>query len=362
MAKKKILYLITQSEWGGGQEYVFNLASNLPKDRFEAMVMAGEGNGDLFKALKSQNIPYNRLKWTKRSINPVFDLLALFELITVFKKEKPDVIHLNSSKIGFLGSLAAKLCFSKTKIIYTAHGWVFNEPLSPIIKKIYFWIEKISAPWKNEIICVCESDKQIALQNNFHSQITTIHNAVNPEQLNFLSKDEARNNLKLKADDLIIGTIANFYKTKGLAFLIEATSLLTKDFPALKTVIIGEGPERNNLELLIKNLGLENNAILTGTLPEAHRYLNALDLFILSSVKEGLPYAILKAMAAEIPIVATRVGGLPEILPENILIQPGNAQKLADKIKIMLAGRLASTQYNTNSFEDFLNKTLSLYL
>ena len=369
MAKQKILYLITQSEWGGGQEYVFNLANNLPKDQFESLVLAGEGNGELFKALESQNLPYTKLKWVKRSINPIFDLMALFELIFVFKKEQPDVIHLNSSKIGFLGSLAAKLCFSQAKIIYTAHGWVFNEPLSPIIKKIYFWIEKISAPWKNAIICVCESDKQIALQNNFRSRIITIHNAVNPEQLDFLSKDEARNNLKLNNDALVIGTVANFYKTKGLDFLISAAGLLKKDFPALKIVIIGEGEERKNLELKIKNLELSNNVILTGNIPNAHRLLKAFDLFVLPSVKEGLPYAILKAMAAELPIVATRVGGLPEILPNECLVELGNAAIMAEKIKTVLArldsarqaGRLESVRYRADYFQEFLLKTYKIY-
>lgn len=361
MTRIKILFLITQSEWGGGQEYVFNLASNLPKDQLEPIVMAGEGNNELFKALESQNLPYSKLKWIKRSINPVFDFLGLFELISIFNKEKPDVIHLNSSKIGFLGSLAAKLCFSKAKIIYTAHGWVFNEPLSPWLKKIYFLIEKISAPWKNTIICVCESDKQIALINNFNSQITTVYNSVNPEQLNFFSKDDARNNLKLNSDDLVIGTIANFYKTKGLNFLIKAADLLKKDFPNLKTVIIGEGEERNNLESIIKDLKLENNLILTGSIKNAHRLLKAFDLFVLPSVKEGLPYAILKAMAAELPIVATRVGGLPEILPDDCLVETQNFVSLHDKIKTMLAGRLSPVKYNSNSFEEFLNKTISLY-
>jgi len=383
MAKTKILYLITQSEWGGGQEYVFNLASNLLKDQFEPIVMAGEGTGEFFKALKSQNLPYTKLKWVKRSINPIFDLMALFELIFVFKKEQPDVIHLNSSKIGFLGSLAAKLCFSQAKIIYTAHGWVFNEPIPYLIKKIYFWIEKISASWKNEIICVCESDKQIALQNNFHSRITTIHNAVNPEQLDFLTKDEAREKLNqllplnLRVNFFnqpptspLIGAIANFYKTKGLDFLISAAGLLKKNFPALKIVIIGEGEERKNLELRIKNLELSNNVILTGNIPNAHRLLKAFDLFVLPSVKEGLPYAILKAMAAELPIVATRVGGLPEILPNECLVELGNAAIMAEKIKTVLvrldsarqAGRLEPVQYSADSFREFLSKTLSLYL
>lgn len=361
MAKKKILYLVTQSELGGAQEYICTLAANLDKNLYEPLIMAGDGYGEFFKALASQNLPFKGLKLVKRSINPVFDLLGLFELIFAIKQERPYVIHLNSSKIGFLGALAEKLCGHQVKIIYTAHGWVFNEPLHYLIKKLYFWIEKISASWKDTIICVCEADRQIALKNKFKTEIITIHNAVNPGQLEFLAKDEAINFLKLNTGDLVIGTIANFYKTKGLNYLIESVGILKNDFPKIKAVIIGEGEERKNMEALIRRLNLSANVILTGAIPAAHRYLKAFDLFILPSVKEGMPYVVLKAMAANLPIVATRVGGLPEILPPECLIEPGNAAIMAEKIKYVLAGRLDLPAYNLESFQKFLQKTVSLY-
>src|SRR3989339_455803 len=107
--KRKILYLITQSKWGGAQEYVFNLATNLPKDKFDVLVAAGQSHGELFNYLNRAGIKYHQLKWTERSVNPLLDKLALWELIKLFKQEKPDIIHLNSSKIGFLGCVAAKL-------------------------------------------------------------------------------------------------------------------------------------------------------------------------------------------------------------------------------------------------------------
>ncbi|MCX6785461.1 MAG: glycosyltransferase [Candidatus Komeilibacteria bacterium] len=381
--RKKILFLVTQSEWGGAQEYIFNLATNLDKNQYEVLVLAGRGNGELFNKLSQAQISWQKLKYTRRAINPTLDKLAVWELYKIFKKEQPDVIHLNSSKIGFLGSIAARLCQGfgrrraiaalatargqgKFKIIYTAHGWVFTEPLPYLTKKLYFWIEKTSAKWKDAIITVCEANRQIALQHNFKSNIITIHNAVNPKQLSFLSKENARNFLKLLPTDPVIGTIANFYKTKGLNFLIEAAGNLVKDYPNLKTVIIGDGPERKNLEALILKLNLTDKVILTGSLPKAHQYLKAFDLFVLSSVKEGLPYAVLQAMAAEIPIVATRVGGLPEILPNECLVKTNGAihespLQLRDKISEYLAGRLPLPQYKPISFEEFLNKTIALY-
>ena len=84
---KKIIYLITQSEWGGAQEYLFNLATNIDKNQYDCLVVSGEGNGELFKELNQANVRYQKLKYTKRAVNPLFDFLALWELIKIFKKE-----------------------------------------------------------------------------------------------------------------------------------------------------------------------------------------------------------------------------------------------------------------------------------
>ncbi len=417
--KRKIIYLVTQSEWGGAQEYVYNLATNLDKNQDQPLVLAGRqalsdqgeskgGNGPLrsgarlaarqeseasglFSALESQNIPFRQLKWAKRSINPLFDLLSLFELIFVFKKEKPDVIHLNSSKIGFLGSLAAQI-YKKIKaarIIYTAHGWVFNEPLPYLIKKFYFWIEKISASWKDAIICVSEADRQMALAHNFKSEIVTIHNAVNPANLDFFDKELAKKKLheiitenqksiyppKLEerkerktidqifkySNIQIILTIANLYPAKGLNYLIVAAAQLVKANPDLIFMVMGEGQERKNLESLILNHHLENNFFLLGSIPQAHQYLKACDLFVLPSVKEGLPYALLKAISAQIPLVATKVGALPEIIPGELLAEPGSADDLTEKINDAMNNPGKYQIKPNGDFNEFFKQTMDYY-
>src|SRR3989339_1399481 len=107
--KRKIIYLVTQSEWGGAQEYVYNLAVNLDKNQFEILVLAGQGDGQLFDKLNQAGMACRKLKYLKRSVSPLADFLALKEIVSTYKKKKPDVIHLNSSKAGFLGSLAGKI-------------------------------------------------------------------------------------------------------------------------------------------------------------------------------------------------------------------------------------------------------------
>ena len=127
--KRKIIYLVTRSEWGGAQEYIYNLTVNLDKNQFEVLVLAGEGDGRLFDKLKSAGIPCQKLKHLKRAVSPLSDFLALKEIVSIYKKEEPDIIHLNSSKAGFLGSLAAK--FSKSSLI-TRHSSLVTRQSSSI--------------------------------------------------------------------------------------------------------------------------------------------------------------------------------------------------------------------------------------
>jgi len=383
MAKKSILYLVTQSEWGGAQRYIFDLVRGLsPKrERSPEVVVAAGPEGDnkngLLARLEKIGVKTIHLKYLKRAICPYADGRAFFEIRNLISQIRPDVIHLNSSKAGVLGSLVVKLSRGLSpfrgqspaqqppEIIYTVHGWVFNEPLPWWLKKIYFGVEKISVGWKDKIICVSEFDRQVALKARLcpSEKLVTIHNGIDSANMEFLSKEEARRGLspaKPGTVPLIIGTIAHFYPTKGLQYLVEASRIVLatqSQGQSLIFVIIGDGPERPKLERLIKKYHLENNFFLLGEIPNAAKYLKAFDVFVLSSVKEGLPYTILEAMAAGVPIVATAVGGVPEILkdPSNlganlpkreirsqigsqtgILIRPKNSQELAAKIIYLL--------------------------
>ena len=125
MAKiSKILYLVTQSEGGGAQRYIFDLAKNLPQNQYIVTVAAG-GNGELLTKFDETRVSTVTVKNLVREINPIKDLLAYFELKKLFKQQKPDIVHLNSSKAGTIGAIAAKHAGVK-KIIYTVHGFVFN--------------------------------------------------------------------------------------------------------------------------------------------------------------------------------------------------------------------------------------------
>jgi len=343
---KKILYLITQSELGGAQKYVFDLAKNL-RDEFEISVAFGEqGNeGELARKLKTENISFYSLPHLKRAISPINDLIAIWEIRKLIKEIQPDIIHLNSSKISILGSIANQFSIFNFQfsIIYTVHGWVFNEPLNPLKKLLYKYAEKITAKWKDKIICVSEYDRQIALKEKIASpeKLITIHNGI--ESMDFLSREKAQQELGIS--DKGLGTInivsvGNLYKTKGYEDLIETMNILVNcQLLNVNCYIIGDGPERINLEKLIKDKKLENKVILSGRIDNAVKYLKAFDLYACASIKEGLSYTLIEAMQAGLPIVATKVGGNPELIQDGItglLTKAQNPQDLAEKIKQLI--------------------------
>lgn len=370
--KTKILYLITLSEFGGAQKNVLDLTTGLAGDKYEILVAAGlDGGGGFFKELAKNQINYRQLRWLRRrATNPLIDLLGLWEIIRLIKKGRPDILHLHSSKAGFSGTLAAKIYnilhspSPKLKVVYTVHGAVFEAAFSYPARKFYLWLEKFGAYFKDKIICVSENDKKLWLKYRAapEEKLVVIHNGLDLNNLEFLPKDEAREKLLnlpqppfIKGEQggiftkgglgppdgevgrIFIGTIANLYPEKGLPFLIQAADIIINQ-NQIKNIIfavIGEGMERKLLEEMIEKRRLKNNFILPGNIPEAAQYLKAFNIFVLPSVKEGLPYTILEAMAAGLPIVASYVGGIPEMVENEkngFLVLPRNPEMLAARI------------------------------
>ncbi len=403
----KILFIITQSEMGGAQRFVLDTSFWLSQNNYDVVVAAG-GNG-LNEKIKMKNekpqskIKNFRLKYLKRTPNPLGALFAIKEIYNLLKEERPDVLFLCSTMAGLLGSIASRI-YAKSRIdtnigtnitnkkmgvIYRIGGWAFNDPRPWWQKKIIIFLERFTAKFKDKIIVNSEFDLQSALKHKIApaDKLTKIYNGINPEEIDFLPKEQAKkylseiNNLTIKqfnpeghfdklsaygaSNSVIIGTIANFYKTKGLACLINAFHLLqasNQNYKLLTTpyqlVIIGDGKERKNLEKLIVKYKLQDTVFLAGRISDARKYLKAFDIFVLPSLKEGFPWALLEAMAAAVPVIATRVGAIPEVIQDaknGLLIPPGNAEILAKKIQGLLTNPALGSALANNAKETITN-------
>lgn len=370
--KTKILYLITKSNWGGAQRYVFDLATSLPKEAYETSVALG-GNGRLKDKLDSEKIPVFNIDSLERDISVLKEIKAFLNIYKIIKSQNPDIVHLNSSKAGGLGSMAVFLINSLSKItknprrvktVFTAHGWAFKEKRKIFYKKIIEYSSWITIKLCDKTITVSEDDKdRIESFMLIQNKVVVIHNGIGP--INFKERQEARKIISEKMarnideNTIVVGTIAELHKNKGIDYAIRAINLLkqTGKFKNLIYVVIGSGEEKNNLELVIKNENLSENVFLVGQYDDASSLLKAFDLFILPSLKEGLPYVILEAGQAKLPIISTSVGGVPEIIEDmktGILIREKRPKELADSITFLLEHPQKITDFATRIAENTL--------
>ncbi|MCG2699770.1 glycosyltransferase [Candidatus Parcubacteria bacterium] len=370
MTQKSILYIITKSVWGGAAKYVYDLATHLPKSEFQITVAAG-GKEKFAQKIAQAQIPYIEIANFQRQINLFREFFAFFEILSLLFQLKPDIIHVNSSKAGGVVG-AASWCYKifgrrAPRLIFTAHGWAFSEdrPKPQII--LIKIISRITALFYHQIICVSEYDRQTALKNKIAParKLKTIHNGIDFEAISFIPREEAQKKLINKTSPLVIGTIAEWTKNKGLKYLLEAISgtvPLLGTVPEIVLIGSGENPDKKQIQELVEKHPLKKNIHLIEFVENAASYLKAFDIFILPSLKEGLPYTILEAMAAEVPIIATNVGGIPEILSLN-LIQPKNSQQLAEKIKYFIDNREDIKQKISSEFslKKMVKETKALY-
>lgn len=347
---KKILYLITKSNWGGAQRYVFDLATHLPPHT-EAVVASG-GTGLLVDRLQNKGVRTIPLQAAARDVSIVKEVKLLVEVISVVQKEKPDVLHVNSSKLGGLGAFVGWL--TGTHTIFTVHGWPFNEDRNIFARSVIYFFSWLTVLFSDAVITLNKQDfaqgKRMFFAKN---KIRLINNAVEP--IDFYSREKAREALGLSQTDCIVGAIAELHPNKGLRYLMESM----RDLDAT-LVVIGSGEETFE-----KN----DKVILKGFVPDAPHYLKAFDIFVLPSLKEGTPYVLLEAARAGLPIVATRVGGIPDALgPSGILVSPKNPGQLSTELTKLISNPEERRSlgeklkaYQEDTFEEFLGLTHHLY-
>ena len=310
LAGKKILLVITKSNWGGAQRYVYDLATALKEFGVDITVALGgtgridAGTGLLAQRLKETGVRTIFLSSFTRDIYLLQEFKSFFELLRVIKTERPDVLHLNSSKAGGLGALAGRIA-RIPKIIFTAHGFAHHET-RPFYQRALIWgTSWLTIFFSHQVIVLSNFEYKRAPVIFSRRKLTIIHNGIATQT--FGSGEKIRSAFPAGAH--ITGTIGELTKNKNQISLIERA----RNNPGMYVAIVGEGEERARLEARIKEYGLEKRVKLFGFMP-AREVFKGFDTFALPSLKEGLPYVLLEAKAAGLPIVANHVGGVDEIL------------------------------------------------
>lgn len=363
-AKKKVLFLITKANWGGAQRYVFDLATHLDKQKFIPLVASGEA-GELTESLSHQHIPSYILSNLKNSLNPIITLKASKELWILLKNERPDVMHVNSSVAGFLGVVIGRLA-RVPKIVFTAHGWAFNESRPFWQKKLFWLLHGLTVLLAHRTIAV---SKETASQLKFPGAASRMKVVYLGRTLGPLyEKAEARTliagehpSLLPYVHDTWVGCIAELHPIKRQELLIEAFFKLKEKQPNIKLILIGKGSEYQNLKSMILHYGLSSQVFLVGAIHEAARIIKAFDLFTLMSRSEAGAYVITEAGLAQVPVVASKVGGIPETIESGLsglLLESPTPQLIADSFVGLLEDKDTQEKYRNNLFKTVQSRTL----
>lgn len=363
MINLKILLIITKGEVGGAQVSVYNLAKGLKQKGHNVTVAFGKGNF-LENKLKTEKINLVNFKNLLRTNNIFKNFLFLFEIKKFLDNNKFDIAHFNSANALF-GAVGAKLSRNKPKTIFTVHGLSVldkNYKTSFLIKKLYYLFFKIFLKFIDKTIFVSQANLQEACAQKITKRGQVIYNGLGA--LSFLEKTVARQALSKFCqidlnDSFLIGSVGRLAFPKNYSFLINIFPEIKKIKPLAKIVIIGSGPEKKIIQQLIQELNFEKDIYLINAQEMAVQYLLAFDVFVLPSVYEGLPITLLEARQANIPILASDVGGNREILLDDKFLFTVNDAH--DFLKKFIA--LPATPYNYPLNSNFsLDKMIKEYL
>lgn len=322
----KILYFIDAPRPGGATSQLYTLLKNLDKKEFTPLVAFGDFPelAPWVEDLKKLNI--STLRTNLQSFN---NFSAIKEFQRLFKSARPDIIHLHLCHSGSLRAAFLATRFSKAKVVVTEHD---PFSLSPIKKRV----KHLTLKFTDHTIAISESNRNFLTETYGikGSKISRIYNGIDltPYQKKQVSRNAV---LGLDSQDFVITTVAELHKRKGLKYLIQAFREISQEDKNSKLVIVGTGPERGELEKLVKKLELENKVKFLGFRKDVPDILQASDLFVLPSIREAFGLAVLEAMASKVPVIASAVGGIKEILtPESgLLVEAKQVDKLVEAIK-----------------------------
>ncbi len=362
----RILYVITKSEIGGAQTHLMEVVRYMHRAGHDVSVVTGTA-GWLTNELAAIGVDYEILPDLIRDINPAKDIKTITSICHILEDKQPDIIHCHSSKAGIVGRVAGAI--KNIPAVFTAHGWAFTNGVSPAKRIIYAAIEHMMLGITKRVICVSEFDRQLAKRWFLHNynRIVTVHNGIVDKTFN--SNIAREDFLPLK-----LVSVARFSHQKNNMELIRAVEQINKLYSgSLQLNMVGDGPLLSEAQAYVTSHKLENDVHFLGSRTDVDDILNKNDIFCLISNYEGLPISIIEAMRAGMPIIASDVGGVNELVQDEVngfLIPRGNISELVDKLKYILEhkkliksmGEASRKIYEEEYTADRMNqKILSVY-
>lgn len=348
----KILHISGAKGWGGNEQQMIDLIPELTKLGVENIVLGVE-NSQLQKECEIKNISFIEAK--KNKLNK---FVNYFYLKTVVKRIKPDLIHLHTSDSLTVFTISDLLFGLKTKTVFSKKGMGSS---STILSKFKYNYKNI-----NTIICVSEAVKKsfsgIVSSKNQH-KLTVVYDGINIDRKDNKKKLSVRELFSIDTDIVILGNIANHVKAKDLTTLIKTVNELVNNYGLrnIHLLQVGKFSEKitPDLEKLIFDLQLKEYITLANFQPNALEFLTQFDIFVMSSIREGLPLTIYEAFLKKTPVVSTKAGGIPEAVIHDYngyLCEVGDYRNLAKNIHNLLNDEAKKEEFVKRSYEMFFEK------
>ncbi len=338
----KILLIITRLDQGGSAEAVMQIGEGLSKRGHDVKIITGltiDPQEDFESYSKRSGVHMIVIPELRREVSPFLDLYSFYKLCRFIKAERPEVVHSHTSKAGILGRWAAWLSGVRI-IIHSTHGHIFYGYFGWIKTYIFLRAERITARITNRITTLTdlEIEDYQRLKLSKKEKFITIPYGIDTKKYQKPNRagEEIRQILGLSVEDRVIGWIGRLVPVKDCGTFLKAVSLI-KDTRGIRALIVGDGSERQKMEDMAGRLGLR--VIFTGTRGDIYDIIPSMDVFVLSSLNEGLGRVLLEAMAAGRPVVATKVGGVPEVVKDGItgiLVPPSDPEEMSSAIMKIL--------------------------
>ena len=355
MRRVKVLRIIARLNIGGPAIHTILLTAGLNNAgshqqgaeglAFESTLVTGvEGKheGNMLDLAAAKGVEPIIIPQLRRNIDPIGGLIALFKLYRLMRREKPHIVHTHTATAGLLGRLAARLA-GVPVILHTFHGHVLRGYFGPLQSKVLVWIERFLARLSDRIVTVSEGQRRELAGYGIAplEKITVVPLGFELEALLACEshRGELRRELGLAYENKLIGIVARLVPIKNHRLFLQAARVVAEAVPQARFLVVGDGELREELEAYARDLGLDGKAFFTGWRRDLARLYADLDVVALTSINEGTPVSLIEAMAAGVPVVATGVGGVPDVVVDGEtghLVEAGEVKGMAEAIVELL--------------------------
>lgn len=334
----KVVHIITRLDVGGSSTNTIETVARLDPSRYDVLLISGrtdDPQGTIVAGLKQRNIRYEFIDDLRRNIDLFKDLEALIKLYRRIKKERCAIVHTHSSKAGILGRWAAKWA-GVPIIIHTPHGHIFYGYFNRIVTGIFVWIERAAAKFTDRIVTLTERGRREHVEFKIGplEKFIAIPSGIDIHPARFSEEDtrQLRGQWIIPSERFIFGTVARLDPIKGIPYLVQAMAEVVKAKPDSQLLIVGDGEQKQELQASCERLGIKYHVTFTGHQNNVGRFMEMMDVFVLPSLNEGMGRVLLDAMVLSKAVIASNVGGIPDVVDDGktgLLVPAKDPQALA---------------------------------